>query len=78
MTPRTWPYGTTLEFTVDDVNHRGSLVIVIGKDENGEGHCMITEWDDMKDVRVSDVCRIVFTEGGPTGGYWRIETEDGP
>lgn len=79
MTPRTWEYGTRLSVVVADVIPGASMSGVICFDVNDElrkeAFLLLQRSDSPtppKDARAV----IVFTQGGPTGGYWKFEHEE--
>lgn len=71
MLCRTWPYGTVKKVKVEDVkrvsNGKSWLVMCIGIDDN-EGYMLLGELDG---AVKNETGEIVFTQGGPTGGYWK-------
>lgn len=69
---RTWPYGTvkkaTVIHTILDSNPKAILV----KADDSEGFLLIGEETFPKDLAIDDKGEITFTQGGPTGGYWKF------
>jgi len=71
MTTKTWPYGT---------QRRGEILYVDGyflavKDDCKEGHILGWTGHD-KNLKVGDRGLLTFTQGGPTGGFWRFEKDE--
>lgn len=69
---RNWPYGTQRRAKV--VETRPWLEALVLVDEVGEGH-IIRPVSCAYDV--GDTGTLTFTEGGPTGGYWRFMWDEG-
>lgn len=68
---RTWPYGTKKNVEVVDV--AGSVLALI--DDNEEGFLLM--WPQVESAPAKgDRGMITFTEGGPTGGYWKYEASN--
>ena len=75
---RTWPYGTTRKATVCIAKWRptgldkdaatGQLI----RDELGEMHVCVGEQCADFSARDGDSGTLTFTQGGPTGGYWKF------
>lgn len=69
MKTRTWPYGTRKEVKIRSAT--GNLII----GEDGlEAFALIghgLKGDQLPSV--GSFRTIVFTQGGPTGGYWKLE-----
>lgn len=73
MTTRTWPYGTRLNARVDAVVQMGAKgPAVLARDEHGEGHILF----GCGTAEVGSNVILIFSKGGPLGGYWQI-TKDG-
>lgn len=80
MIEKTWPYGTKRRATVLKSNWRpegldprapaGQLL----RDELNEGHLCVGEAADQS-AQPGDTGTLTFTEGGPTGGYWKFEKD---
>lgn len=78
MMTKTWPYGTTRRATVKIARWRpnhlhrdsddGQLLI----DELGEAHVCIGGSCADFTARDGDAGTLIFTKGGPTGGFWRF------
>lgn len=77
MLVRTWPYGTTKGAKVLDVQHTpsGRIKVLVLEADDGEGHILVENAAQTPGVQAGDVGQIVFTKGGPTGGYWRFTQE---
>ena len=69
MTTRTWPYGTVLEVkVVERVIAGGARALICTEPKSGEGFVL---FGDKSDAKPGDTGTITFTQGGPTGGYWK-------
>jgi hypothetical protein len=68
MIPKTWPYGTQRTGTLIDIVKGVQFV----KDDQNEIHVLMTGAGDM-DTKVGDKGTLTFTQGGPTGGYWKFK-----
>lgn len=70
---KTWPYGSTRHAEVVSVEESGTRLgkIVALKDELGEGHVLIGP-SSSDPCEPTDRGVLVFTQGGPTGGFWRF------
>jgi hypothetical protein len=44
------------------------------RDDQNEGHILIGGAED-KTAEVGDTGTLTFTEGGPTGGYWKFKKD---
>ncbi len=66
MITRIWPYGTVLKGKVIDFMKGYQFI----KDEHGEGHILI-KGAGCDEAKVGDDVILTFTQGGPTGGYWK-------
>lgn len=44
------------------------------QDEDGEGHILARGAED-ETAEVGDLGTLTFTEGGPTGGYWKFRKD---
>ena len=80
MMTRTWPYGTTKHATITDVDSErtqsGKLVeFAIAVDSEGEGWVLLGRLCWEGEIKKGDVGVLVFTKGGPTGGYWKFKKE---
>ena len=81
MNTRTWPYGTRRVCKVLEDNPRvvregkAPVSILVVEDDANEAHIII---DGARDVAIAANAtgEIVFTKGGPMGGYWKF-TEAG-
>jgi hypothetical protein len=69
MNKRTWPYGTRKTGKVVDMGVLKTAIVIIAGDD-GEGYILTGVLPDVC-FRGQQVT-IEFTEGGPTGGYWKI------
>lgn len=71
----TWPYGTTRRGRVihsfASIGARGMLV----ECERGEGHVLLGDAGDIS-AGIGDYGTLTFTEGGPTGGYWKFTKDE--
>lgn len=65
---KTWPYGSTRGAKVLGVSVTAQVVM----DESGEGHILCLGAHDPEAV-AGDQGKLTFTEGGPTGGYWKFK-----
>lgn len=78
MQTRTWPYGTRKSCEVMDVVRSGNTVGLIchaDDDPADEAHVCIFNRKDTPEAdtaKPKDRGTLVFTQGGPTGGYWRF------
>lgn len=76
LATRTWPYGTQhkaqIVYSVP-TQHKTELVNVIACacDELREIFVLVQNPDE-PNPEVGSIATIEFTQGGPTGGYWRI------
>ena len=74
MLEMTWPYGTKRKAKVLEARTakmRGAPIsVIVCEDENGEGH--ILAGTDSEECKAGDYGFVVFTNGGPKGGYWRF------
>lgn len=70
MKTKTWAYGTTREGKVEAIVGSGASTTHIVSDEHHEGHVMTAGAFD-ENAAIGDKVRLVFTKGGPTGGYWK-------
>lgn len=73
MTPRTWKYGTRLTAKVLDVIPgtdplRPKMTTLTAE---GEAHVIVHVTHAIEPVR-GNIVTMEFTQGGPTGGHWRI------
>jgi len=74
MLTRTWPYGTVKHCDVIDVIREPKFTLLIchaDDDPSNEAHVCIYRPDDVT-AEKGDRGRLVFTRGGPTGGYWKF------
>lgn len=68
---RTWPYGTTKQVQVLVAHQR----VVMLRDKEREGYVLL--WPNLETMPTEgDYGVITFTEGGPTGGYWKYEASN--
>ncbi len=78
MTTRTWPFGFALQASVVTVFPGGhspeTPKCTLLKDNLGEGHVLMGITHDIPPVKGKTV-KMVFTEGGPNGGYFKITEE---
>lgn len=67
MITKTWPYGTTYEVVVISST---KLVLAVMEPISKEG--FILAMHGLKELpKVGERGKIVFVEGGPTGGHWK-------
>ncbi len=68
---RTWEYGTRKPGQILSVMQRGTILALVFV-EHGDDQEAFTLFggDAMRSVKEGDTGEIVFTKGGPTGGYW--------
>lgn len=73
MKTRTWPYGTTRKGTVIISLFRNPSPIPkqMVKDDLNEAHVLVGDACDKTAVG-GDTGTLTFTQGGPTGGYWKF------
>lgn len=67
---RTWPYGTEKKVKVEYASN--ALIICV---EGNEAFLLVRHADIEIPCAGAEVV-IVFMEGGPTGGYWKIKRQD--
>ena len=78
METKTWPYGTTRRAKVEMVRfHPRELAVEASDgqllvDELGEMHICVGEQCADFTASEGDLGTLTFTQGGPTGGYWRF------
>jgi len=66
MQKRTWTYGTELDVKVFSATKTDIVVIC---EKINEGFILVNH--GVKDLpKKDDEGKIIFTKGGPTGGYW--------
>jgi len=70
MITKTWPYGTTLRCVVVDCAKQFQCVV----DERNEGHVLVGDAQDPT-AKPGDTGTLTFTEGGPTGGFWKFQKD---
>lgn len=77
MNTKTWPYGTTRRGVVEIAKWKppecppgaeGQLI----KDDQDEMHICVGESCADFTASKGDTGTLTFTEGGPTGGYWKF------
>lgn len=78
MKTATYPYGTTRRATVLKTNWRpaglpaqapsGQLLM----DDVGEAHICVGDTCADFTAKADDKGTLTFTQGGPTGGYWKF------
>lgn len=76
VTTKTWPYGTKRLGTVhiNITTREGWVQLVI--DDTNEAHVLVGGAGD-RQAGQGDTGTLTFTEGGPTGGYWKFEKQSG-
>jgi hypothetical protein len=67
MKTRTWPYGTTRTAKVIEAGTQVNPV----EDSENEGHVLMNGAQD-DTAKVGDTGKLIFTKGGPTGGFWKF------
>lgn len=73
MLSRTWAYGTTKRAKIlDRFETRGGFELLIAIDSDNEGHVL---FGTHSSGEKGDEGRIVFTQGGPAGGYWKFHAD---
>lgn len=85
MQTRTWPYGTVKHVTVLKFSRchafgKPCTVTAVIEDKQckcGEGF-MLVDGPDEPERAPGTRGTITFTEGGPTGGYWKFQPVSGP
>lgn len=79
MDERTWPYGTQLRAKVLErtkATHAGKVVdMLVLQDRNGEGHIIL---GTSLHGEAGESGTLVFTQGGPSGGYWKFTPDEEP
>jgi len=77
MTTRTWPYGTTRRGTVRIARMQNPFYaktsdaqIIV--DDQKEMHACVGESCADFTAKDGDTGTLTFTQGGPTGGYWKF------
>lgn len=70
---KTWPYGKVKKATM--VRSRGPNYAQFVLDEDKEMHILMRGAGD-DSAKVGDIGTITFTEGGPTGGYWKFKRDE--
>jgi hypothetical protein len=73
---RTWPYGTVKQVTVFAFNrcyHQGKrcTILAVTAEDDKEAYLMVNGPDEPTRKK-GDRGTITFTQGGPTGGYWKF------
>ena len=64
-------YGTTRKGKVLEIVGRTQFVA----DDHGEGHILMAGSGD-ESARIGDSGSLIFTKGGPTGGYWKFTKDN--
>lgn len=73
---RTWPYGTTRRgIVVTKLEPPNMTPAQLIKDDQGEGHICVGDACADFSAGEGDTGTLTFTEGGPTGGYWRFRKD---
>ncbi len=67
MQAKTWPYGTTRKGVVEKSGNGWQIVV----DATREAHVLMRGAQD-DSAEVGDRGTLTFTDGGPTGGYWKF------
>lgn len=74
---KTWPYGTTRKAKVLKANWRPpgldprASAATYLLDDQGEAHVCVGPTGDLS-AKEGDHGTLTFTQGGPTGGYWKF------
>ena len=78
---KTWPYGTKRRGTVQSIDYYEQQLrcrpIQLILDDQNEGHVLVGAVACDTTAKAGYVGTLVFTEGGPTGGFWKF-TADNP
>jgi hypothetical protein len=73
MNTRTWPYGTLKKGWIVEILHKVRFTAILIEGDDGEGYCLFqAPGSEVPDTTKSHSVVMEFTEGGPTGGYWKI------
>ena len=70
MIYKTHQYGTSLKAKCESVKIGKEYTTMVFTDENGEGHICIYGNGDVQAAE-GESGHLIFTKGGPEGGYWR-------
>lgn len=74
MIRQTWPYGTRIPVTIRNIEEGDSFVGIVCQEIGNEKQAFVLlQRMDETDVEVNQHRTIVFTRGGPAGGYWKID-----
>lgn len=70
---RTWPYGTTRSGVVMSnlKTATNGVPVQLVRDDQREGHILTGDAIDSS-ATVHDKGTLTFTNGGPTGGFWKF------
>lgn len=74
MKTKTWPYGTEYKAEVMTVN---KMLMAVHCPEIDEGFMLIGH-GIKKLPKEGEIGKIIFTKGGPTGGYWQWQPASPP
>jgi hypothetical protein len=76
---KTWKYGTWKPCVVIEriASKRQVALICEADGEPRQAHACFYRPEDAPEARAGDRGVLVFTRGGPTGGFWRWEPGDG-
>lgn len=76
---RTWPYGTRRTAELLEVLRRPGVTALVLRDGLGEHHTLIMPargpHAPAAGLARGRTGQLVFTAGGPTGGYWNFEPD---
>lgn len=64
-----WPYGTRKEVEVFHVDYSNRPAVMMCAKVGDEGYVLIGGFPE--GLKEGNRGEIVFTKGGPTGGYWK-------
>lgn len=70
---RTWAYGARLNANILNIvpPTKALPLVVILESEDGEGHMLVGDYHDV-DLEAGMSVVMEFTQGGQTGGFWKI------
>lgn len=81
MLTRTWPYGTVKRGRVlrvdDTTTHTILTVEEIDPTAGDKGGFILIDRRGDAIAKPGDMGTMVFTKGGPTGGYWKFTPDPG-
>jgi hypothetical protein len=87
MQTRTWPYGTAKQVIVREfkwASNRGQPVSILLVEDDWpvreayrEAYVLLNDLMGQTEYQPGQRGTITFTQGGPTGGYWKFSPETG-